>query len=80
MGGAEYNPFLEEGGQRPADDEAAGLALAATIAGGGSDEEGEFNPFLGDGQPSTEPARPADDRRNPFANADDEESATAAKK
>jgi DNA-directed RNA polymerase subunit beta' len=46
-GGAEYNPFLEEGGQRPADDEAAGLALAATIAGGGSDDQGDFNPFLG---------------------------------
>ena len=42
--GSEYNPFLEEGG-RPAD-EAAGLALAATIAGAG--EEGEFNPFLTD--------------------------------
>jgi hypothetical protein len=80
VGGAEYNPFLEEGGQLPVDDEAAGLALAATIAGGGSDEEGEFNPFLGEGQAPTEPAKPADDRRNPFANADDEESATTAKK
>ena len=43
--GSEYNPFLEEGGGRP-NDEAAGLALAATIAG--ASEEGEFNPFLGD--------------------------------
>jgi DNA-directed RNA polymerase subunit beta' len=43
-GGAEYNPFLEDG-SRPAD-EAAGLALAATIAG--ATEEGEYNPFLGD--------------------------------
>jgi hypothetical protein len=42
--GTEYNPFLEDG-TRPAD-EAAGLALAATIAG--ANEEGEFNPFLGD--------------------------------
>ena len=42
--GSEYNPFLEEG-SRPAD-EAAGLALAATIAGAG--EDGEFNPFLAD--------------------------------
>ncbi len=42
--GSEYNPFLEEGG-RPAD-EAAGLALAATIAG--ATEDGEFNPFLTD--------------------------------
>jgi DNA-directed RNA polymerase subunit beta' len=42
--GAEYNPFLEEGGVRPTD-EAAGLALAATIAGSDGDES-EFNPFL----------------------------------
>jgi hypothetical protein len=48
-GGAEYNPFLEEGG-RPAD-EAAGLALAATIAGA-SEEGGEFNPFLSDDEAS----------------------------
>jgi DNA-directed RNA polymerase subunit beta' len=46
--GSEYNPFLEEGGTRPTDD-AAGLALAATIAGGaGDDDESEFNPFLAD--------------------------------
>ena len=45
--GSEYNPFLEEG--RPAD-EAAGLALAATIAGGS--DEGEFNPFLTDDEAS----------------------------
>ncbi|MBA2717615.1 MAG: DNA-directed RNA polymerase subunit beta' [Chloroflexi bacterium] len=45
--GSEYNPFLEEG--RPAD-EAAGLALAATIAGGA--DEGEFNPFLTDDEAS----------------------------
>jgi hypothetical protein len=48
--GSEYNPFLEEGGVRPTD-EAAGLALAATIAGSDGDgdgEESEFNPFLGD--------------------------------
>ena len=43
-GGSEYNPFLEDG-SRPAD-EAAGLALAATIAG--ATEDGEYNPFLGD--------------------------------
>jgi DNA-directed RNA polymerase subunit beta' len=46
--GSEYNPFLEEGG-RPAD-EAAGLALAATIAG--ASEEGDFNPFLADDEAS----------------------------
>jgi len=44
--GAEYNPFLEEGAPR-GDDDAAGLALAATIAGGGPEDEGDFvNPFL----------------------------------
>jgi DNA-directed RNA polymerase subunit beta' len=49
-GGAEYNPFLEDGTARPTD-EAAGLALAATIAGGESDDA-EFNPFLADDEPS----------------------------
>ena len=44
-GGAEYNPFLEDGGGRAPDDEAAGLALAATIAGGDEDDD-EVNPFL----------------------------------
>jgi DNA-directed RNA polymerase subunit beta' len=44
--GSEYNPFLEDGTARPTD-EAAGLALAATIAGGDADET-EFNPFLAD--------------------------------
>ena len=47
-GGSEYNPFLEDG-SRPADDETAGLALAATIAGkdgDDSDDDGDFNPFL----------------------------------
>ncbi len=47
VGGAEYNPFLEDGGSRPPDDETAGLALAATIAGGDAgDDDGDFNPFL----------------------------------
>ncbi|MBI3745374.1 MAG: DNA-directed RNA polymerase subunit beta', partial [Chloroflexi bacterium] len=41
--GATYNPFLEDGSPRPADDDAAGLARAAAIAG--SDEDA-FNPFL----------------------------------
>src|SRR5439155_979938 len=59
-GGAEYNPFLEEGG-RPAD-EAAGLALAATIAGA-SEEGGEFNPFLSDDEASDEEDDSTD---NPF--------------
>ena len=37
--GAEYNPFLEDGEGRAPDDEAAGLALAATIAGAGADDD-----------------------------------------
>ncbi|MFL5724780.1 MAG: DNA-directed RNA polymerase subunit beta', partial [Chloroflexota bacterium] len=52
--GAEYNPFLEEGGVRPTD-EAESLALAATIGAGDADAEGqdaEFNPFLGDEEAS----------------------------
>jgi DNA-directed RNA polymerase subunit beta' len=58
-GGSEYNPFLEEGG-RPAD-EAAGLALAATIAG--ASEEGDFNPFLSDDEASDDGDDATD---NPF--------------
>jgi DNA-directed RNA polymerase subunit beta' len=65
LGEAEYNPFLEDGGERPVDDEAAGLALAATIAGGGGtdDEEADGeNPFLAeDAAPATD-----DDDANPF--------------
>jgi DNA-directed RNA polymerase subunit beta' len=57
--GAEYNPFLEEG--RPAD-EAAGLALAATIAG--ASEDGEFNPFVGDDEAAE--ADDGADGSNPF--------------
>jgi DNA-directed RNA polymerase subunit beta' len=45
--GSEYNPFLEDGTASPPDDEAAGLALAATIAGGAGEDDGDFvNPFL----------------------------------
>ena len=36
--GTEFNPFLEDGETRAPDDDAAGLALAATIAGAGDDE------------------------------------------
>ena len=43
--GSEYNPFLEDGETRAPDDEATGLALAATIAGGSADDEADFNPF-----------------------------------
>jgi len=54
--GAEYNPFLEEGAPR-GDDDAAGLALAATIAGGGPDDEADFvNPFLTPDDADSEPA------------------------
>jgi DNA-directed RNA polymerase subunit beta' len=63
LGESEYNPFLEDGG-RPADDETAGLALAATIAGA-DDEDGDAdaNPFLVGGEDTD-----ADDAEafNPF--------------
>jgi DNA-directed RNA polymerase subunit beta' len=61
--GAEYNPFLDEGEGRTPDDDAAGLALAATIAGaggGGEDDEDAANPFKTGGGTSDE------DRDNPF--------------
>jgi DNA-directed RNA polymerase subunit beta' len=53
--GSEYNPFLDEGENRPPDDEAAGLALAATIAGAGGgsdDDEDGANPFKVAGEKS----------------------------
>ncbi len=48
--GSEYNPFLEGDGGSSGDD-AAGLALAATIAGAGGsgDDEGGLNPFAAAG-------------------------------
>ena len=39
--GTEFNPFLEDGETRAPDDDAAGLALAATIAGGGEDDDAQ---------------------------------------
>jgi len=44
--GSEYNPFLEDGDMRGSDEDAAGLALAATIAGASDDESELANPFL----------------------------------
>ena len=71
LGQSEYNPFLEDGEPRGADDEAAGLALAATIAGaeGDADDADDANPFLaGDGEESSD----ADELVNPFlAESDD---------
>ncbi|MBA2756510.1 MAG: DNA-directed RNA polymerase subunit beta' [Chloroflexi bacterium] len=64
LAGEDYNPFLEDGEPRDPDDEAASLALAATIAGGGADDESDdANPFAaaeGTG------GDPADDAENPF--------------
>jgi DNA-directed RNA polymerase subunit beta' len=53
LGEDEYNPFLEDGTRSPEDD-TAGLALAATIAGA-EDDEPEPNPFAEDPQPAEEP-------------------------
>jgi hypothetical protein len=74
LGQAEYNPFLEDGsdGEAGPDDEAAGLALAATIAGGDTDDEGDgANPFLtGDGAAASD-GEATDEDVNPFlADAD----------
>jgi hypothetical protein len=66
-GGAEYNPFLDEGPGRPGEDETSELAaLAATIAGdtAAADEGDELNPFLADGDRSGEGQ--GDQADNPF--------------
>ncbi|MHB8458764.1 MAG: DNA-directed RNA polymerase subunit beta' [Candidatus Limnocylindrales bacterium] len=61
----EFNPFLEDGSARPADDETAGLAsLLAAGAADGDDEE-EINPFL------VGEASPDDGANPPFADRDD---------
>ncbi len=67
FGQPEFNPFLADG-LRGSDEETAGLALAATIAGAGEDEdekgEGDFNAFF-DGP--AQPAAPEDSAEfNPF--------------
>ena len=64
--GSEYNPFLEDGEVGNTDDDAAGLALAATIAGRSNDESDIANPFL---SPDTAGKDIAD---HPFADADAE--------
>ena len=72
LGQSEYNPFLEDGseGEAGPDDEAAGLALAATIAGGDTDDEGDgANPFLaGDGTDGADASdgEATDEEVNPF--------------
>jgi DNA-directed RNA polymerase subunit beta' len=70
--GAEYNPFLEDGGSRPPEDETSEIAaLAATIAGddAASDDDEDVNPFLGDAGGTGE-----DDttERNPFLEEEQE--------
>ena len=58
--GTEFNPFLEDGETRAPDEEAAGLALAATIAGAGEDGTDGVDPFdASDGAGD-------DDLANPF--------------
>jgi DNA-directed RNA polymerase subunit beta' len=75
LGEAEYNPFLEDGTRAP-DDETAGLALAATIAGKDEDEaesdgDSNANPFLADGDGEAKEEAAAADF-NPFlADAED---------
>ena len=50
--GSEFNPFLEDGEGRTPDDDAAGLALAATIAGAGTTTRRPIR------SPRTSPRRP----------------------
>ena len=58
--GAEFNPFLEDGETRAPGEEAAGLALAATIAGAGENDTDGVDPFdASDGAGD-------DDLANPF--------------
>jgi DNA-directed RNA polymerase subunit beta' len=52
LGEPEFNPFLEDG-VRGSDDETAGLALAATIAGAEYDGT-DLNPFAGEPAPEAE--------------------------
>jgi hypothetical protein len=71
LGEAEYNPFLEDGKGGAEPEETAGLALAATIAGGdadGDDEGDDVNPFLAEG---TAPA--TEDEPNPFVDETEDE-------
>jgi DNA-directed RNA polymerase subunit beta' len=67
LGESEYNPFLEDGRGAGPEEETAGLARAATIAGGepegDTDDTVAANPFLGaDGHDADE----SDDAINPF--------------
>jgi len=73
LGEAEYNPFLEDGTRAP-DDETAGLALAATIAGA-DDDDADANPFLAEGGDG--PAAEPEADFNPFL-ADAEDAPTEA--
>ena len=68
LGETEYNPFLEDG-VRPVDEETAGLALAATIAGADADGD-EANPFLVEGDVAPSVEEPA---FNPFLDDASEE-------
>jgi DNA-directed RNA polymerase subunit beta' len=52
LGEPEFNPFLEDGAQG-SDDETAGLALAATIAGA-EDDEADLNQLAGQPAPEVE--------------------------
>ena len=56
LGEAEYNPFLEDGTRGP-DDETAGLALAATIAGADEDEARRRTPTRSSRRATPRPRR-----------------------
>ncbi len=79
LGTSEYNPFLEDGEPRGADDEAAGLALAATIAGSvGDDDDEDSGAEVDDANPFLAAAGDAKDDEGDLANpflADSDDSA-----
>jgi DNA-directed RNA polymerase subunit beta' len=80
LGEAEYNPFLEDGRGADRDEETAGLALAAEIAGkdGDGDDVEAANPFLVGDATSAEPeAEPADAANPSTADEAEKEDAPA---
>ncbi len=66
LGDSEYNPFLEDGRAAGPDEETAGLARAATIAGADGDADDaadDANPFVAADDPATDGEDAAE---NPF--------------
>ncbi len=59
LGEAEYNPFLENGGERSEEDAALlAASLRAAEVGAGADDGDEFNPFAAEGDRAAEDEAP----------------------